>query len=46
MWSGCLPSAVMRVWGKFRPYVHNVGTAPPGGLCSTDIVVLNARMPK
>ena len=34
------------LFGKLRPYFHKVGIAPVNGLCSTDIVVLNARIPK
>ena len=34
------------LFGKLGPYFHKVGIAPVGGLCSTDIVVLNARTPK
>ena len=34
------------LYGKLRPYFHKVGIAPVDGLCSTDIVVLNARIPK
>ena len=34
------------LFGKLRPYFHKVGIAPVDGLCSTDIVVLNALMPK
>lgn len=33
------------LFGKLRPYFHKVGIAPVEGLCSTDIVVLNERMP-
>ena len=33
------------LFGKLRPYFHKVGIAPLNGLCSTDIVVLNARIP-
>ena len=33
------------LFGKLRPYFHKVGIAPVNGLCSTDIVVLKARMP-
>jgi type I restriction enzyme S subunit len=28
------------LFGKLRPYFHKVGIAPVGGLCSTDIVVV------
>jgi type I restriction enzyme S subunit len=31
------------LFGKLRPYFHKVGIAPIDGICSTDIVVLNAR---
>jgi type I restriction enzyme S subunit len=31
------------LFGKLRPYFHKVGVAPFDGICSTDIVVLNAR---
>ena len=34
------------LFGKLRPYFHKVGIAAIDGICSTDIVVLNARMPK
>jgi type I restriction enzyme S subunit len=34
------------LFGKLRPYFHKVGVAPVNGVCSTDIVVLKARMPK
>ena len=34
------------LFGKLRPYFHKVGIAPVNGVCSTDIVVLAARMPK
>ena len=33
------------LFGKLRPYFHKVGIAPVDGVCSTDIVVLKARMP-
>ena len=33
------------LFGKLRPYFHKVGIAPVNGICSTDIVVLEARMP-
>ena len=33
------------LFGKLRPYFHKVGIAPVNGVCSTDIVVLKARMP-
>jgi type I restriction enzyme S subunit len=31
------------LFGKLRPYFHKAGIAPVDGICSTDIVVLNAR---
>lgn len=31
------------LFGKLRPYFHKVGVAATDGICSTDIVVLNAR---
>lgn len=31
------------LFGKLRPYFHKVGIAPLDGICSTDIVVLNAK---
>lgn len=34
------------LFGKLRPYFHKVGIAPIDGICSTDIVVLNARESK
>jgi type I restriction enzyme S subunit len=34
------------LFGKLRPYFHKVGIAPIDGICSTDIVVLNALEPK
>ncbi len=34
------------LFGKLRPYFHKVGIAPVNGVCSTDIVVLTARMPR
>lgn len=34
------------LFGKLRPYFHKVGIAALDGICSTDIVVLNARKPK
>lgn len=34
------------LFGKLRPYFHKVGLAPVDGICSTDIVVLNARESK
>ena len=33
------------LFGKLRPYFHKVGIAPVNGVCSTDIVVLKARIP-
>ncbi len=33
------------LFGKLRPYFHKVGIAPVKGVCSTDIVVLRARVP-
>ena len=32
------------LFGKLRPYFRKVGIAPVDGLCSTDIVVLGARL--
>ena len=32
------------LFGKLRPYFHKVGIAPTNGVCSTDIIVLKARM--
>ncbi|MBO9379639.1 restriction endonuclease subunit S [Sphingomonas histidinilytica] len=34
------------LFGKLRPYFHKVGIAPVDGICSTDIIVLNAREPE
>ena len=34
------------LFGKLRPYFHKVGIAPLDGICSTDIVVLNAKIAK
>ena len=34
------------LFGKLRPYFHKVGIAPVNGVCSTDIVVLTARIPE
>ena len=34
------------LFGKLRPYFHKVGIAPVNGVCSTDIVVLKARLPR
>ena len=31
------------LFGKLRPYFHKVGIAPINGICSTDIVVINAQ---
>jgi len=31
------------LFGKLRPYFHKVGIAPVDGICSTDIVVVNAK---
>jgi len=31
------------LFGKLRPYFHKVGVAPVDGVCSTDIVVLDAQ---
>jgi type I restriction enzyme, S subunit len=31
------------LFGKLRPYFHKVGIAPVDGVCSSDIVVSNAR---
>lgn len=31
------------LFGKLRPYFHKVGLAPVDGICSTDIVVMEAR---
>ena len=33
------------LFGKLRPYFHKVGAAPVDGICSTDIVVLDAIQP-
>lgn len=33
------------LFGKLRPYFHKVGLAPTNGVCSTDIVVLDAKLP-
>jgi type I restriction enzyme S subunit len=33
------------LFGKLRPYFHKVGVAPVSGVCSTDIVVLQPRVP-
>ena len=33
------------LFGKLRSYFHKVGIAPMDGICSTDIIVLNERMP-
>ena len=32
------------LFGKLRPYFHKVGIAPIDGICSTDIVALNAKV--
>lgn len=34
------------LFGKLRPYFHKVGVAPLEGVCSTDIVVLDAKWPE
>lgn len=34
------------LFGKLRPYFHKVGVAPLDGVCSTDIVVVNAKRPE
>lgn len=34
------------LFGKLRPYFHKVGVAPVSGICSTDIVVMEARRPE
>lgn len=31
------------LFGKLRPYFHKVGVAPISGVCSTDILVVNAK---
>ena len=31
------------LFGKLRPYFHNVGVAPVDGVCSTDIVVITPK---
>jgi type I restriction enzyme S subunit len=33
------------LFGKLRPYFHKVGIAPTDGVCSTDILVLEASAP-
>lgn len=33
------------LFGKLRPYFHKVGIAPIDGVCSTDIIVLDAIIP-
>jgi type I restriction enzyme, S subunit len=33
------------LFGKLRPYFHKVGIAPVDGICSTDIVVIQAKQP-
>jgi type I restriction enzyme S subunit len=32
------------LFGKLRPYFHKVAVAPVGGICSTDILVVRARV--
>lgn len=34
------------LFGKLRPYFHKVGIAPVDGVCSTDIIVLDAKAEK
>lgn len=34
------------LFGKLRPYFHKVGVAPIQGVCSTDILVVNAIAPE
>lgn len=34
------------LFGKLRPYFHKVGVAPLGGVCSTDILVIEPRLPE
>lgn len=34
------------LFGKLRPYFHKVGVAPVSGICSTDIVVIEAKRPE
>jgi type I restriction enzyme, S subunit len=31
------------LFGKLRPYFHKVGIAPVGGICSTDILVVDSK---
>ena len=33
------------LFGKLRPYFHKVGVAPVDGVCSTDILVVDAKKP-
>lgn len=33
------------LFGKLRPYFHKVGLAAVDGICSTDIIVMNAKKP-
>lgn len=43
---GSAKSAMRRgqiLFGKLRPYFHKVGIVPTDGICSTDIVVLDAK---
>lgn len=34
------------LFGKLRPYFHKVVSAPRDGICSTDILVVRARIPR
>lgn len=34
------------LFGKIRPYFHKVGVAPIDGICSSDAIVIEARLPK
>lgn len=34
------------LFGKLRPYFHKVGLAPVDGVCSTDILVIQAKVPE
>lgn len=34
------------LFGKLRPYFHKVGVAVTGGVCSTDVLVTQARAPE
>lgn len=34
------------LFGKLRPYFHKVGIAPVDGICSTDILVITAKVPE